>query len=826
MIKLNNFYSKLKPLIPKIGVFLAVLTLSISSIAYAQFARQTGSIGWGYGYGYGYGLGYGWDSGLSAGYRSVPSAWSLTGESVLVGIFPSNDTSTAVATDGTVYVAYPSSITDGYRPFLKKYSNGSWSTVGGTYLANTSSGVLSLAISPTTDVPYVAFADGENGNRLTVMKYEDDIWSVVGSELISTGSANDIDLLVAPNGIPAVAYYDGTTDRAAVQYYYGSSWIDISPGASDGGISKISISIDSAGVPVYISYVDTYNGSGITAMQYSGSGWSGMGARSFTSGVAYDVSMAVDSNNVPYIAFKDDAGYASVVSWNGSSWVSVGPESFSDGLAVEFNLAMDSDTPYISYIDYGNNRYLTVQKYINGSWQDVGDPGFVEGRYSSLAISPGGTPYLAYLSLENGGIGVQEYSSDSSDASLNSYGYGYGYMVDWYSNGSSISWVPGSSRYEVSGEDMGVSVVSAGLMIPNTSSIEAATAISFPYPLYVDMGDTNITINAGTIMTAATTTNFLTIGGDESADLTNLPSDQTSVASLDFGLPSLGLTISPAVTISRNVGSSYNGEELNIYHRTPGESTWTLLGTCTVASSICSFTTTQLSSFAVTQTTTTTTSSSSNGGSGGGGYPDGYFDDVVEPNSSDNTSNSNGSSCQPTNYTYTRNLKINYVGQDVLELQKTLNNNDFIIGTTGNGSPGNESTYFGQATEYAVKSLQSFYNLVSDGIVGSGTGSVIESLANCENVVIEDQEIIPEVPQDQELVATNPDEIQEGGDDESSVPVISGSDKDYEYEKVFIDPIKENQKDNKNKNRNTLFFFIGLIGASISLFLIRSLKKK
>lgn len=54
----------------------------------------------------------------------------------------------------------------------------------------------------------------------------------------------------------------------------------------------------------------------------------------------------------------------------------------------------------------------------------------------------------------------------------------------------------------------------------------------------------------------------------------------------------------------------------------------------------------------------------------------------------------------------TRNLQRNSVGEDVRTLQKLLNTHGYTVATTGAGSPGNETIYFGPATKATVIRFQ------------------------------------------------------------------------------------------------------------------------
>ncbi|HET8575168.1 MAG TPA: peptidoglycan-binding protein [Candidatus Paceibacterota bacterium] len=58
-----------------------------------------------------------------------------------------------------------------------------------------------------------------------------------------------------------------------------------------------------------------------------------------------------------------------------------------------------------------------------------------------------------------------------------------------------------------------------------------------------------------------------------------------------------------------------------------------------------------------------------------------------------------------------RDLSIGMSGEDVLALQKLLNANGFALATSGPGSPGSETTYFGTLTRAALAAYQAVHNV-------------------------------------------------------------------------------------------------------------------
>jgi len=90
----------------------------------------------------------------------------------------------------------------------------------------------------------------------------------------------------------------------------------------------------------------------------------------------------------------------------------------------------------------------------------------------------------------------------------------------------------------------------------------------------------------------------------------------------------------------------------------------------------------------------------------------------------------------------TRNLYFGLSGTDVLLLQKTLNlDTDTMVSANGAGSRGNETTYFGKATENAVKRFQnknkkeilSISGAIRDGVVDAGTKTLLQNMIALKN---------------------------------------------------------------------------------------------
>jgi hypothetical protein len=112
----------------------------------------------------------------------------------------------------------------------------------------------------------------------------------------------------------------------------------------------------------------------------------------------------LDSAGNPHIAyFRDDNDTLMYAYYNGSSWTVQRLDECGSKLDFNISIALDStNNPYISYVR-GTN--LKVARWTGTQWivQTVDSPGDV-GRYSSIKVLSSGYPVVAYYDASNGDL--------------------------------------------------------------------------------------------------------------------------------------------------------------------------------------------------------------------------------------------------------------------------------------------------------------------------------------------------------------------------------------------------------------------------------------
>jgi hypothetical protein len=279
-----------------------------------------------------------------------------------------------------------------------------WSIVGNPGFSASNVNYTSIAVDPTSGIPYVAFEDGAFGAHTTVMKLANGAWTYVGTPGFSTHSTQFINIAFDSNGTPYVAHWDTFTFQVEVMVYTGTGatgWQLLGGPVFTGTIWEVVFAINKNNTP-YIAFRD--NSNTLYVMNYTGA-WGAVGASVSN---ASNISLAFDGQGQPWVAFADGSAgnNATVMSFNMSVWTLVGPAhgSASTGAVAWTSLAIDSRSsspiPYLAVMDTGWAGLTTVKKYLAGSgtWVNVGNPGFSAAQpfSGSLVLSAGGILYVAY----------------------------------------------------------------------------------------------------------------------------------------------------------------------------------------------------------------------------------------------------------------------------------------------------------------------------------------------------------------------------------------------------------------------------------------------
>ena len=131
------------------------------------------------------------------------------------------------------------------------------------------------------------------------------------------------------------------------------------------------------------------------------------------------------------------------------------------------------------------------------------------------------------------------------------YGYGYGYGDGWDGGdyGSGINYSQTHDRYEVGAESI-AGLVQSGVMAPNGRDITSTTQVKFYGNVAIYVGDAEIFIDRGTVMSAGGPGDFSRLQAESEVDTEDLLGTAYTVrGSMGFGLPDLGLSVSPPVTM-------------------------------------------------------------------------------------------------------------------------------------------------------------------------------------------------------------------------------------------------------------------------------------
>lgn len=163
----------------------------------------------------------------------------------------------------------------------------------------------------------------------------------------------------------------------------------------------------------YVIHRDETNNSELTVRYYDGANWSQIGDINVSIGLTTKAAIAIDNNNIVYIAFHDYITTSTKIKrFVNGSWESLTSiNTYAGNLSIGFNQNNDL---YILYSD-SSSENLFLKKYINSIWLNIGSSiGLVEGSinspYANFCFDNNNVPYVVFNETSNNKITVKSFN--------------------------------------------------------------------------------------------------------------------------------------------------------------------------------------------------------------------------------------------------------------------------------------------------------------------------------------------------------------------------------------------------------------------------------
>lgn len=269
----------------------------------------------------------------------------------------------------------------------------------------------------TTVLRFIAVDNAGHVSDVITRVYFLDKSSVSGtwnSNLIDTNNIEYNSIAMDSKGYPHIAYYQNAISGGDPQLKYAyedkNGWhIETVESSGSGSGAYVSLVLDSQGNP-HLAYEDIFGGATPYMLRYAYRDSTGVWHISTlttsyagnTRGDQIEGINLVLYNDQPRISFYNDTGgKIEYMYQNGASWVT---ETVATNGGPYDSLALDSSgNPYISYYSispqsgYASLRY--AQRTADGIWKAVivDNSAYYVGKWNSLALDSSGNPYISYI---------------------------------------------------------------------------------------------------------------------------------------------------------------------------------------------------------------------------------------------------------------------------------------------------------------------------------------------------------------------------------------------------------------------------------------------
>lgn len=211
---------------------------------------------------------------------------------------------------------------------VMSFTGSLWANIGTAGFA--SSYGISLALHPSSNLPYLAFPGINDNLKTTLMAYNGTDWMTVGTPSFSAINVQIVSLQLDQLGRPYVACQayvveSGQGVQRAILWVYDGAWAPVGgnfSGFSAGTASYISLALHPSTTLPYVAYGDASVSGRATVMTYTGAKWVVVGKPGMSAGTADSISLALHPvTGAPLVACRDTVVNGAVVyTVNATGW--------------------------------------------------------------------------------------------------------------------------------------------------------------------------------------------------------------------------------------------------------------------------------------------------------------------------------------------------------------------------------------------------------------------------------------------------------------------------------------------------------------------------
>lgn len=314
------------------------------------------------------GVNDGWHTFLASVMKYNGTTWVYVGTPDFSSGQPDN-LSFAFNANGEPFVAYIDA-QNYFKLGVMKFNGSTWEDVGDIGLSSAGTECMSIAINPANGQPYLLFSDHSDSNKASVIKYNGSTWVYLGSSGFSHGVMEYTSAMAfnPVNHQPYVVFDDKSdSDNVHCMTFNGTEWVNVgSSGLNSPRAIKMDIAISSSG-QAYIAISGQSPQFKASVLKLVGDLWVNVGPTEFYPSKVHEMTIVVcPTDNQPYVCFMDynASNKATVMRFNGNNWIPIGTEGFTSDIAINPTLAVNSSGHFfVGYKDQGNIQKASVMFY-------------------------------------------------------------------------------------------------------------------------------------------------------------------------------------------------------------------------------------------------------------------------------------------------------------------------------------------------------------------------------------------------------------------------------------------------------------------------------